>query len=122
MGEKPMTLSEALGGVRERQNAKGRQPIGTETMSEVKNVRAMPSQAARWKHVVSLIGYRSENVFMCDAADLYADALEALAPAAIASGVAPRDYVRERLRELIAADRRRTSSETFAESEETRRA
>lgn len=120
MGEKPMSLSEALSGVRTRQNAKGRQPIGTETMSEVKNVRAMPSQSARWKHVVSLIGYRSENVFMCDAADLYADALEALAPAALAAGVAPRDYVRERLRELIAADRQHTPLGTSAEAREAR--
>lgn len=105
--KKTLTLAEALGNVRERRNAKGRQPIGAEAMSEVKNVRAMPNQVVRWKHVVNLVGYRSENVFICDAADLYADLLEALAPVAIAAGVAPRTYVRERLHELIAAASRR---------------
>ena len=49
--KKPMSLAEALGGVRERQNARGKQPIGAEPMSAVKNVRAMPSQAMRWKRV-----------------------------------------------------------------------
>lgn len=101
--KKPMTLAEALGDVRERQNAKGRQPIGVEAMSAVRNVRAMPSQATRWRRVVDLIGYRSENVFICDAADLYAELLEALAPTAITARVAPRDYVREKIAELIAA-------------------
>lgn len=104
--KKPMTLSEALGGVRARQNAKGRQPIGAEPMSAIMNVHAMPSQATRWSRVVALIGYRSKNVFMCDAADLYADLLEALAPAALAEGVAPRDYVRNKMQELIAVARR----------------
>lgn len=92
--KKPMSLADALAGVRERQNTRGRQPIGDEAMSAVTNVRAMPSQAARWRRVVETVGYRSVNAFMCDAADLYAELLEALAPSAFAAGVPLRDYVR----------------------------
>ena len=100
--KKPMSLAEALDGVRERQNARGRQPIGPEPMSVVTNVRAMPSQAARWRRAVATADYRSVNAFMCDAADLYADLLEALTPAARAAGVAPRDYVRDACRAAAA--------------------
>ncbi|MDE3097342.1 MAG: hypothetical protein KGK07_15245 [Chloroflexota bacterium] len=90
-----MLLAEALGGVRERLNARGRQPNGSEPMSAVLNVRAMPSQAARWKRAVDVVGYRSANAFACDAADLYADLIEALAPAALAARIPLRDYARE---------------------------
>ncbi len=97
----PMSLADALGGVRERANARGRQPIGAEPMSAVLNVRAMPIQAARWRRTVDTVGYRSANAFMCDAADLYADLLEALAPAALAAGSSPRDYVRDACRAAV---------------------
>ncbi len=99
--KKPMSLAEALKGVAERTHGQGRQPIGAEPMTAVMNVRAMPSQMTRWRRVVATVGYRSMNVFVCDAADLYAGLLEALAPAALAAGKAPRDYVRDACRALI---------------------
>lgn len=92
--EKPMSLANALTGVRERQNARGRQPDGPEPMSVATCVRAMPSQAAKWRRAVGAARYRSANSFMCDAADIYADLLLAIAPATLAAGASPRDYAR----------------------------
>lgn len=99
--KKPMSLAEALGGVRERLNARGRQPDGAEPKSAVSNVRAMPSQVARWRGAEALARYRSANAFMCDAADLYAELLLALAPAALADGADPRDRVRDACRAVL---------------------
>lgn len=98
--KKPMTLEEAVGAARPRAHARGRLPDGAEPKSTIMNVRAMPSQAAMWRQAANAARYPSANTFMCDAADLYASLLEALAPAALAAGADPLDYVRERLRDL----------------------
>lgn len=99
-GKKPMTLEEAVG-ARPRAHARGRLPDGAEPKSAVMNVRAMPSQTAKWRLVANAARYPSANTFMCDAADLYAALIETTAPAALAAGVDPLDYVRGRLRELL---------------------